>query len=205
MPFLFFHATRRDADALRLWINNDPDVAWIIKISERENEYDWKAANAIDSLPEQQSALWHVRAGPLTIPSARVDVTDAIVANPFQGWTQVLGHAGATCPWFGSNLPGPYTLTYAEDGGEAPGNLARSEFSWPGDRYRSIGKPAHPEAVKWWQKLRRFLGRSAIQRPLYENLVSEKSPSVFIFPDALVQVQKGRGRDVNPWLPKRDA
>ena len=100
----FWRAHAPDADALRLWINNDPDVAWIIKISERENEYDWKAANAIDSLPEQQSALWHVRAGPLTIPSARVDVTDAIVANPFQGWTQVLGHAGATCPWFGSNI-----------------------------------------------------------------------------------------------------
>ena len=203
MPFLFFYATKRDSEVLCEWINAEPEVAWIVKVSEENHEYVWKATNSIESLPEQRFALWHFKGGPLNIPSGNRSIADAIVADPFNGWAQSLTYAGATAPWFGANLPGPYDLTFAEEGCERPGNLARSEFSWLGDGYRSIGKPAHPDMLKWWQKLRRFLARSGEQRPLFESLNSGKSPTAYVFPDAHQQLASGRGRDENPWLPKR--
>ena len=202
MPFLFFYATKRDSEALREWINAEPEVAWIVKVSEQNQEYVWKATNSIDSLPEQQYALWHFKGGPLNIPSGNRGIADAVVADPFNGWAQTLTYTGATSPWFGANLPGPYNLTFAEAGCERAGNLARSEFSWLGDHYRSIGKPAHPDMLKWWQKLRRFLAKSGQQRPLFESLNSGRSPTAYVFPDAHRQLASGRGRDENPWLCK---
>ncbi len=204
MPFLSFYATKRDSEALREWINAEPEVAWIVKVSEHKNEYVWRATNCIDSPAEQRFALWHFRGGPLNIPSGDRRIADAVVTDPFNGWSQSLTYAGATAPWFGANLPGPYNLTFAEDGCESQGNLARSEFSWLGDRYRSIGKPAHPDMLKWWQKLRRFMASSCEQRPLFANLVSGKSPTAYVFPEAHQQLTDGRGRDENPWQGKRD-
>ena len=138
------------------------------------------------------------------MPSGAIDIADTLVDDPFQGWVQKLDHAGATRPWFGDNLPGPYSFTFAEDGCEAPGSLARSGFSWLGDRYKSIGKPANPVARSWWRKLQRFVERSTTAVPWVASLSNRKViPMAYLFPDAAREVENGRRRDVNPWIPKR--
>jgi hypothetical protein len=206
MPNIIIYATRVDAEAIRLWLNDAAEVAWINKIEEKDCLYKWRAVPQIESLQQQEYALWHVESGPLNIPSGVVGLSDNTVADPFLGWAQRLEYAGATRPWFGSNLPGPYNFCFAEDGCEAPGNLARSEFSWLGDRYKSIGKPAHPAANRWWRKLKRFVESSATAVPWVDTLSNRKIiPTVYLFPDAARQVKDGRGRDVNPWSSRRVA
>ncbi|WP_329740850.1 hypothetical protein [Dyella sp. A6] len=203
MPIIY--ATRRDAEAIRTWINDSADVAWIVKSDERGKVYKWRAVRCLETLEQQRYAIWHIQSGSLNIPSGHQDVPDQVVDDAFWGWTQSLDYEGATCPWFGANLPGPYHFTFAEDGCEASGNLARSEFSWAIDHYKSIGKSAHPEAKKWWRALIRFLDRSAEKIPLVESLSNRaRVPTAYVFPQAAEQIRKGRKRDINPWLPSHD-
>lgn len=200
MPNLIVYATRKDSESLRDWLNESAEVAWIVKIRELEKHYQWKAVNAIDTIHQQAYSLWHVESGPLSVPSGKQRQSVTVIDDPFHGWEQVLTEANATCPWFGDNLPGPYTFVFAEDGIEKPGNLARSEFSWLADRYKSIGKPAHPKAKRWWSKLKRYLERSTIQIPWVDTLSNVNTiPRAYVFPDAACQLDAGRVRDVNPW------
>jgi hypothetical protein len=206
MSPLIIYATNVDAEAIRKWINGSVEVAWISKVREADCQYEWKAEREIDVLQQQEYALWHVESGPLNTPSGVFGIAGAMVNDPFLGWSQKLNYAGATRPWFGDNLPGPYCFTFAEDGCEAPGSLARSEFSWLGDRYKSIGKPAHPAARRWWRKLQHFVASSAEAIPWVESLSNRKViPKAYVFPDAAGQINSGRRRDINPWRPKRVA
>ncbi len=198
MGELIFYATKNDAAAILMWINDEPDIAWIVKTAEQDGICHWKALSGVDVLKEQTYALWHIKSGSLNIPSGDMNIADTIIADPFVGWSQKMERSGATSPWFGGNLPGPYTFRFAETGREAPGNLARSGFNWAEDHYKSIGKPAHPDAKLWWKKLRRFLDKSTIQMP-WTIATNQKRPIMaYVFPEAQLQMNQGRQRDVNP-------
>ena len=161
MSELIIYATSLDAESLKTWINEDPDVAWIVKTNEKSCTYTWRAQAQISTLAEQDYAIWHVRSGPLNIPSGSKDIADILVPDPFAGWQQVLDQSGATRPWFGANLPGPYNFRFRAAGKEAPTSLGRSGFSWALDRFKSVGKPAHPDAKRWWLKLKRHVATNA--------------------------------------------
>lgn len=196
MPEIIIYATALDADVLRKWINSDPAVAWIVKISEHDRVYTWRAQSTIDTLFEQDYAIWHVASGRLNIPSGSLGVPDAPIPDPFAGWSQQIDRSGATSPWFGANLPGPYNFSFREAGRESTNSLGRSGFNWALDRFKAIGKPAHPDARRWWFRLKRFIATNA-------TLTAWPSPSAgshkaFVFPDAFAQIRAGRQRDVNP-------
>jgi hypothetical protein len=194
MSELIVYATHKDADAICAWINAETNIAWIVKVAQEGHSYQWRAVESIESISEQSYALWHIGSEPLNIPSGHRDVPDAIVANPFQGWSQTLETTRATAPWFGSALPGPYVFRFAESGRETSRSLGRSGFSWAMDRYKSIGKPAHPNAKRWWSRLRRFLAQSSTQIAWS----SSSAARAYVFPDALFQINQGRPRDANP-------
>ena len=196
MPELIVYATASDAELLRAWLNAERGIAWIVKSDEHEHLYTWRAQLAIDRLQEQEYAIWHMASGPLNIPSGSLDVPDATVPDPFAGWSQRLDHAGATRPWFGANLPGPYTFRFSEKGREAPNSVGRSGFYWALDRFKTIGNPAHPEAKRWWFRLKRFLAKHAVMTPWPGPEPSRQK--AFVFPDALAKWRAGRPRDVNP-------
>jgi hypothetical protein len=195
MSWLIMHATAQDIGLVREWINDSPEVAWIVKAAQSGCTYTWQAVPRLDVLAEQQYAIWHMQADPLNIPSGRLSTPDLLVPDPFQGWSQTLDHPNATAPWCGDNLPGPYSLHFRETGKEQPNSLGRSEFYWALDRFKSIDKPAHPEAKRWWQRLQRFVSRSSTKTP-WPDPASRYS--TFVFPEALQQHQAGRYLDVNP-------
>lgn len=201
MSNLMLYATKNDAELIRRWINVDRDVAWIVKDSQVGCHYRWRAVAELAELHEQQYAIWHTSSGPLNIPSGSVDTPDELIANPFDGWAQQLGSPKYTAPWFGGNLPGPYVFTFAEHGREAPGSIARSEFSWPANRYAVIGNPAARDAMKWWNRLRRFLHKHSTRVPWIEGPSKGPNPFVYLLPEADSRVRAGTPRDVNPWFP----
>ena len=198
MANFIVYATKADADMIREWINNDPDVAWICKIAEHNRSYHWKASSSIATLQEQEYAIWNTKSGPLTIPSGHSNIHDDSIDDPFAGWDQTLSASHATSPWFGGNLPGPYSFRFAEAGREAPGSLGRSGFSWLADRYKSVGQPAHPEAKRWWRRLERFLKQSTDSIPWVPPAEGKRPIKAFVFAEAAAQLRNGRPRDVNP-------
>ena len=195
MSDLIFHATFADFELIRTWINDSPDVAWIVKSGEQQRRYKWKAQSRIDRVDAGDYALWHIASGPLNIPSGSLLIADAVVVDPFVGWEQDLARDGATSPWFGANLPGPYHVSFRQRGKEKPNALGRSDFLWALDRYKSIGKPAHPEAKAWWARLRKFLTKEAAEVRPWGSKPTLKQD---IFPEALAQEREGRHLDINP-------
>jgi hypothetical protein len=192
-----FYATAVDAELIRRFINDEPDVAWIVKVAEQDQTRTWRAVDRLDAISEQQYALWHRGSGPLNLPSGSATIPDTVVTDPFAGWTQSREQSGDTVPWFGSN-PAPFFLKLNHAGRERPASIARSEFAWAGDHFRSVGLPAAPAAKRWWHQLARFIKRHASAQP-WPNTSSRKK--AYVFPDAQAQVAFGRSLDVNPWSP----
>lgn len=194
MAEIIVYATLTDVDVIRDWINADASVAWIVKTRESGTTYCWEARQTLDAVAEQDYAIWHIASGPLNVPSDALDVPDIIVDNPFEGWEQTLDYSGATAPWFGSNLPGPFRFRFKESGTEGPFSLGRSGFSWARDRYKPIGKPAGPAAKKWWAKLARFIEANSIATDWPE---SSGKLYAYLFPRAARAHSLGRQLDVN--------
>jgi hypothetical protein len=197
MPNFIIYVTKVDAEMIRNWINSDDRIAWIVKGSQFGHEYHWKAVREVEAISEQTYALWHIESGALNIPSGSKDRADAIVLDPFAGWVQTLESESSTRPWFGQNLPGPFSFSFKATGTESPGSIGRSEFSWLGNRYQSIGKPAPAASIKWWSKLGRYIRSSAteIPWPYPQGIGNSKA---YAFPDAFAHISRGVPVDVNP-------
>jgi hypothetical protein len=195
---IIFYATAVDAELIRRFINDRPEVAWIIKVAEQDKTYTWRAVDRLDAISEQEYALWHLDSGPLNLPSGSVTIADTPVTDPFAGWKQSLNSSGATVPWFGRNSA-PFFLRIHHTGRERPGSIARSEVSWAGDHFRSLGLPAAPAAKRWWRQLVRFIQAHASPEPWPPNTSSRRK--AYIFPNAQAQVANGRSLDINPWFP----
>ena len=194
---MILYLTQEDADMVREWINAESCVAWIIPALNSTKVHSWKAVDQLDSIRQQGYAIWHKHAGALNIPSGQLSVPDDVVQDPYAGWVQKLDSAGHTEPWFGGNLPGPYSFRFRESGVESPGSLGRSDFGWAGDHYRLIGMPAHPEARRWWNRLRRFVRSRAVGIP-WPDVSGSGRTGAYAFPSAHAQIRSGRAVDLNP-------
>jgi hypothetical protein len=194
---LILYITTPDADRIREWINWQEAVAWIVPAAQAENTYTWRAVDRLDEIHPQEYSIWHKVAGKLTVPSGRVDLADLEVLDPYQGWSQTLESVDATRPWFGANLPGPYTFRFKERGTSTSDSLGRSGFIWAGDNYRSIGKVAHPEAKKWWEQLRSFVKENSTPMPWPQGSATGRIRA-YAFEDAYSQIRSGRPIDDNP-------
>lgn len=197
MSGIILYVTAPDIEVVRSWLNDEPEIAWIILESRVGDRCRWKAVAELPELDVESYALWHKLAGPLNVPSGDPAVPDARVVDPFAGWVQRGLDPRTTTPWFGANLPGPFTVTLRERGRQDPNALARSGFHWVGDYFRPIGKAAHPAARAWWSRARRFVKAHAAAIPWPYPQGSGKRVA-FAFPDAHRQILAGRPVEANP-------
>ena len=72
MAFLFMHATARDIERVREWINASCDVAWIIKVGQTGCTCTWQAVDRIDAIGEQHHSIWHKPVRKAARPAARI-------------------------------------------------------------------------------------------------------------------------------------
>src|SRR5260370_10644776 len=126
MAAIILYVTAPDIDSIRSWLNAEADIAWIVLESRVGDRCRWKAVDHLDILEEQSYVLWHKHSGPLNVPSGDPNVPYARVRDPFSGWVQRNVDTSTTTPWFGGNLPGPFTVTLREDGRLDPAALGRS-------------------------------------------------------------------------------
>lgn len=194
---IILYITRADAERIRIWLNREPCIAWILKEAQDGHDFIWKATETLAVIEPSEYCLWHKDSGPLNVPSGIPGVPDAIVADPYAGWSQRLADVGSQRPWFGGNLPGPYFFRFAEHGREAPGAIARSGFHWHADYFRPVGQPAPLEASKWWKRLGRFVRSQSTGIPWPSPDHGARSLA-YAFPDAYAEILRGRPFDVNP-------
>lgn len=191
------YMTQADADVIRTWLNSEESIAWIILDHRRGRKYTWRAVDELDEIRAQSYAFWHKSSGYLTVPSGKPGIPDVRVLKPFSGWDQYLEGEEETEPWFGGNLPGPYSLSFRDTGRDDPNAIGRSGFHWAGDHFRLIGNPAPAEAKRWWQRLSRFVkaNSTAVPWPYPDGIGRSRA---YAFPDAYEKMQQGCPVDINP-------
>ena len=197
MAEIFVYMTSADGDVIREWINAEDEIAWIVKAAQVGREYHWKAVHSLDRLEQGEYKLWHTSSGVLNIPSGSRNVPDAIIADPFAGWVQTLGSEARLVPWFGGNLPGPFTFYFSPSGRRGSDSIGRSGFNWLGNRYAAIGKPAPVASRKWWARLGRYVRSHATEVP-WPYPAGIGRHKAYVFPDALIRVSNRVGLDANP-------
>jgi len=197
MPEIILYITESDANSIVKWINNEEDVAWIIKDSQKGNLYRWKAVYEVDEFGEGEYCLWKIDSGPLRLPSGNHETDDTLVADPFEGWEQSLNTDKADIPWFGAGAPETFRFVFRENGRESEYSLARSGFDWIGNYFRIIGNGAPEESEKWWGRLRRFIKKSSTGIPWSKELGPGRT-GAYAFPEAYEQLKAGRSKDINP-------
>lgn len=55
MSDIIFYATKDDARVIRDWINTEPEVAWIVKVSETNHRYRWRAVFELEQIAPETS------------------------------------------------------------------------------------------------------------------------------------------------------
>ncbi len=180
-----------DLRALVSWLNNESDIAFIVSDGHKK----WKAVHAVESPCDQRYCLWHSASGPLSLP--RKFLPDGTVRDPWKGWKEKLTGADPTCPYFGVEHPWIYWLSAKTESDREPNALGLSAFGWIGNRYGAIGNPAPPKTKKWWERLKRWVKKQAVQIPR-EGPIDGSKAEIWAMPGALEEIKGGRARDNNP-------
>ena len=192
MPWLPIYAAAEDFELVRAWLNAESDIAFVVN----DGFHRWKAVAHVPSLPQPRACLWHVPSGSLPLLGPKIDDPVQSVLDPWKGWAERRSGANSSVPYFGAGHPGVIWLNVRVPGRSAS-SIGLSSFEWIGNWYRIIGKPASETTSRWWQRLRRWVKKSAVRIPRSGALVG-RDAEIWALPSAYDLFAKGTPRDANP-------
>jgi hypothetical protein len=189
MPAFAVYINFHDLDIIMGWLNNDIDISFIVS----DGSHKWRAVETIDKWKNRIYCLWHRDSG---LPLIRKDKSSIAVPDPWAGWTEEVTGANSHMPYFGPGYPGIYWLYVRCTSTKRPENIGISYFEWIGNYFKKAGCEAPQIAQKWWNHLRGWVKKNAIQIPV-EGEWDDRSAKekVWAFPGALKEIQSGRGRE----------
>ena len=193
MPWLPVYADEEDFRTVLDYLSQNDEIAFIIF----DGKGRWRATHTIPQMDADRFCLWHIPSGSLPLlhphPSKQIDsITDA-----WSGWSELRAGDDSSLPYFGAGHPGEIWLNHRPQGKRETQNIGLSSFEWIGNRYSLIGKPAPDVTERFWQKLRRWVKRTAAQTPRSGSVDGEHA-EIWAFPSAMAAFCAGRGRDANP-------
>ena len=204
MPWIPLYADLRDFQWLTSWLNDEPDIAWIVSDGRKR----WKAVDTLEAGDQGTYCLWHIPSGPLpllTPVTARFPrwrllarlLRSHFVSNPWEGWEEKRTGADPSQPYFGGGHPGVVWLNMRPAGTDGSGSIGMSSFEWIGNRYKILGEGAKPTTEKWWKRLRRQIARRAVRIPR-EGPTGGPHAEIWALPSALESIRDGTLRELNP-------
>jgi hypothetical protein len=191
LPLIPLYLDKADLHKLSVWLNSEENIAVIQSIGEGR----WKAFSEINLEATGKYCLFHTGAGPLPMLIDDDGVTArTLITDPFRGWNEARSGADTTVPYFGAGHPAIFWLNVRIDPGAT---IQMSSFGWIGNHYSSLGSPAPKDAQNWWNRLRRWIKKEAVQisrrGPLFEG-----TREVYAFGGAFYKISNGRERAANP-------
>ncbi len=192
MPWLALYADQSDIQTILAWLNMDDEIAFIVP----HGPHAWIAERSVAALEPGGHCLWHTPSGPLPLMGRRFEDAVGTVSDPWKGWRERRAGLDPTIPFFGGGPPGVIWFD-ARPAGREPGSLGLSGFSWIGNRYRAIGQAAPEVTVRWWKRLRRWVGKTGVPVRRMEQ-VEAASLYAWAFPSAYQKIRSGAPRDANP-------
>jgi hypothetical protein len=198
MPWLPVYIDHSDLASITDWLNAEDCIAFIVS----EGPKRWVAVPTLDAPPgDGYVGLWHTESGPLPLTRGRLlhalMIPDGRIRNPFKGWREQRTGADPTRPYFGAGHPGVYWFRVRTRAVHHEDGIGLSSFEWIGNRYRRIGHGAPEVTMKWWQRLRRWVKKQAVQIAR-SGRVDGPEPEIWAMPSALSAIENGCARDDNP-------
>jgi len=197
MPWLPLYIDRDDLAELVDWLNGEKVIAFILSDGPKR----WRAFPELDRPPpDGRICLWHTESGPLPLLRSKVLHTLLVprgkVRDPFEGWREQRTGADPTGPYFGAGHPGVYWFDVHTRSRHHERGIGLSGFEWIGNWYRPVGHPAPAVAMKWWQRLRRYVKKQAVRIPR-DGPLDGPSPEIWVMPSAFASMRDGCGRDAS--------
>lgn len=169
----------------------EDDIAFIVSDGKRR----WRATRECPVPIAAKTILWHVSSGPLPLVRDNQGLPPDVIADPWNGWTEVRTGADPKVPYFGADFAGVFSLNLRLRGRESGSLCGLSSFGWVGNRHALIENPAPQATEKRWKKLRRQV--AAIAQKVPRGGAGSGHPAeVWAFPGASELLGKA---DINPY------
>lgn len=195
MSWIPFYADESDFRPIIDRLNADAELAIILPAGRGR----WIARARVAELPDGKYILWHIPGGSLPLLSNKSAEDDAMIPDPFVGWTEQRRGLDASAPYFG-NVPNVFDLHKATRGVEFANSIGLSSFGWIGNRYRSLGMQASSATERWWRRTQRWLKQAAVQKIPRWDSPTPPEPEIWALPAASKRIQAGAPRDANSHL-----
>jgi hypothetical protein len=212
MPALSLYALDEDFATLVRRLNEDEAIAFIQRIAGDQ----WRTTRTLDHLPDGDTWLWHVPAGPLRVRDAPARLGDVLevgapIESPWEGW-MARGPPVQPEPSFASPAreglvpsalpytPGPETLTLQVYRDAWPDDrIAITSLQWIGDHSAVLGQRASLDTHRWWKGMERWLRKTAtrISRTGGYDSTPLRGLVAYALPVAFAAIVRGRARSEN--------
>jgi hypothetical protein len=180
------YIAREDLDSLSMWLNEENDIAIIESIGVGK----WQAKDKLNINSSGTYCLYYKPAGPLPLLAASPDDQDEEIPDPFAGWQENRAGAEPENPYFGSCDTAIFWFDVCL---KKNGIIGISTFSWIGNHYSIIGKPAPDVAKKWWGRLGRMVKKQSTRIPR-DGPVDGDDKDVWALKGALLEFESGVDR-----------
>jgi hypothetical protein len=193
MGWLPMYLNKTDVDELLEFLNDEDQIAYLVCTE----PYCWKAVKTVDKLQNGETVLWHIPSGPLPLHTKAAATLNnnykSWILDPFRGWANKDCVSDGVEPYFGGCWPGVISLNI-KLGAEA--EISMSCFTWIGNYFAMIGKPADRKTERYWQRLRRQIKKRSVPLSRSDDLVN--SDNIYTFKGALEEIKNGKKRALNP-------
>jgi hypothetical protein len=185
MPSFEIYADDEDNQRILHILNVDSEVAFIVANGHRR----WIARQTLDHVQDGNYCIWHVDSGPLPLIGAQREIS-GVIENPWSGWTEERTGGDPSVPWFGDS-PGQIFWNVRVPDVTYKNKIGISAFSWIGNYWRPVGKPANPKTEKWWAKFRRMIKKIPSRLIPRIGPVDGPKPEIWALPSALSRIENG--------------
>ena len=192
MSWFPLYATEKDFERIFDYLNHDNDIAFIVPNGSKS----WIAKENSTFVDHSWYCLWHIPSGPLPLVAEELGTPPGIVEDPWAGWTEIRTGGRSDRPYFG-DPPGVLWLEAHTASRATEGAIAMSGFSWVGNWFRQIGRPAKPTTERYWNRMRRNLKKGAHRIPR-RGPVDGPDAEIWAMEEAFQQISDGRPRAINP-------
>jgi hypothetical protein len=213
MPGIRMYMMHDDVAFLSDWLNQEDEIAFLLPADIKK----WIAREQHDmvsdigrqqAMPGEQLIirdfaeflLWHIPAGPLPMPGENPSglvlrennfdwATIPKIPDPWKGWADPFERRNPRIPYFGPCSPETIRLEIS---------LIRfpyyplSAFSWSGDDWNILGRPASPSTELFWLRLETMISSVATLVPQVDE--EEGGTMVYAFPNALRYIRNLPGQ-----------
>ncbi len=195
MSWIPFYADESDFRPIIDRLSADSELAIILPAGPGR----WIARAQVAELPDGKYILWHIPAGSLPLLSNTSAEEDAMIPDPFAGWTERRRGLDASIPFFGS-IPNVFELRKTTRGSEFPDSIGLSSLGWIGNHFKSLGLGAAKTTVLWWRRTQRWVKQAAVRQiPRWDAAIPIEA-EIWVFPGAYKTIQAGAPRDANSHL-----